>query len=91
MHQHTGMANLTFWAGAKGNLQHVCTSRPHVDKTGRLLEQSSCRVGAPNGDALPAPVVIKKGEQVMMASSYHQDDMPHYGVMAYLVLSVHRL
>lgn len=85
-HYHTAGLNLTTYT----ERDTICSNLPTYDQQGRLVDVSDCRVDG-RQTAAAFPVRVDKGEQLMVAAAYLQDSQPHYGVMAYSVLFVHRL
>lgn len=73
----------------------VCQNKPTYSKWRggeQLTGISECRVGLPdkkNGKVFQ-PVSFKKGDRYDVGMIYQQDSKPHYGVMGFSVLFVHR-
>jgi hypothetical protein len=90
-HYHTGGISM---ASAFGK-QTVCHNKPTYGKYKggeQLTGISECRTGLPdrNTGQVFQPIPFKKGDRSDVGMLYQQDDKPHYGVMGYSVLFVHR-
>lgn len=68
------------------NRTHICTGLPTY-KDGFLIETSKCAVGHNNWQ----PVAVKRGEDLLVETFYDQDARPHFGVMGYAMMYIHRL
>ena len=87
-HFHAGALNMSTFT--KDGL--VCTSAPSYDAKGRITNIPHCQQGEPCTAAacgkLPAP--LAKGDKINVEMIYAQDSKPHYGVMGFSVLMIHR-
>jgi hypothetical protein len=82
-HYHNAAINATtsVWGG-----QEICTALPTY-RGHFLVETSKCAVGHKGWQ----PVHVKRGEDILTETFYNQDEKPHYGVMGYAMLYLHRL
>lgn len=90
-HYHTGGISM---ASAFGE-QSVCHNKPTYGKYKggeQLTDISECRLGLPDKSTgqVFQPIPFKKGDRYDVGMLYQQDDKPHYGVMGFSVLFVHR-
>ena len=71
----------------------VCESAPLLDDAGRISSIPHCLVDEAPCQAKACgslPRTLAKGDKVFVESVYAQDDRPHYGVMGFANVLVHR-
>ena len=71
----------------------VCRSPPAYDDQGRMNFIPRCLAGEACKEAtcgLKLPVALDRGDTIYVETKYAQDALPHYGVMGFSVLMIHR-
>jgi len=94
-HYHTGGISMAsaFWQ--EYGQRSVCLNKPTYGKFKggeQITDISECRVGFPDKSTgqVFQPIPFKKGDRYDVGMLYQQDDKPHFGVMGFSVLFVHR-
>lgn len=81
-HLHTAAINMT---ASVDNGKEICVGLPTYSK-GFLVEVSNCRVGQDS----QMPALVRKGDTLRVKTFYAQDQRPHFGVMGFETMYVHR-
>lgn len=85
VHSHFHNAAINMTTSVQGG-ETICAGLPTYD-SGFLVETSKCAIGY----GLAQPVHVKRGQSIHVETFYEQDDRPHFGVMGYSMVYVHRL
>ena len=97
-HAHTAVINMTSSVGRTAGLMNengggaptpeaLCSILPTYGASGSLTELTRCRVGAPTIGNMEEKVTLRKGDTLHLEATYQQDARPHYGAMAYFVIT----
>jgi hypothetical protein len=84
MRSHLHGAGLAMHSSME-NFGSLCRHVAKYDEHARLSEITTC---GPLSESLPAPVA--RGQKISVEAEYQQDERPHYGVMGFSVLFLHR-
>jgi hypothetical protein len=84
VHNHFHFAAINMTTSVE-NGADICVGLPTY-AGGFLVENSNCRAGKDK----QMPVIVRKGEAVRVDTFYEQDQRPHFGVMGFSMMYVHR-
>lgn len=84
VHNHFHVAAINMTTSVE-NAEDICVGLPTY-AGGFLIESSNCRAGRDSH----MPAIVRKGETVRVETFYGQDQRPHFGVMGFAMLYVHR-